>query len=503
MGITHVDISKINFSTIELTSEQEYNLFLILTKNTSEIANLPTELVNDSVYSNFFKSCFNNKTPIISNTNFEENCIITNFDTLESSDVTVSNFLGKIVFNGVDWIYTTTESMLAYDFKIWYLWSDLSIFDDNYDMFFNQYWAASLSISVFQLFYAVLLDKYFNILVHNNPFTNDWFRMMLHSKENALIWLYHPELFWHISSLNQFLTYFYGGIFDFIYFDKSNPDICILAHTLYIHLIILFLIFTAFISILFNFYGNANTEENTVDLDYLTVSSTVEAEKEIASIDDYLGIIIMIMYVFGIFFFTYAWSSIISQSALMLSYYAIIIMFIFVIGMPTLVLYDLGIFFLIYIRGAGKSSNSFIEIVYDYVACTIFYTRILAQWIRIVLMLIVFISLSHYVSEFEIANNMIIGNEDQKDDLSEFNTNSSATYYLLTVLPGKILYWFYEIIHTSFLVISQFIAFFAIVFWLFLFLYTFFIIEKHENFFSSKREERKNKLKNLYKLKIN
>lgn len=412
-----------------------------------------------------------------------------------------SELVSSIIFNGVEWIYTTTESMLAYDFKIWYLWEGLSNFDDSFDLFFNQYWSISFSASVFQLFYAVLLDKYLNVLVQNNPFNSDWFRMMLHSKENALIWLYHPELSWHISNLNQFFSYFYGGAFEFIYFDKSNPDICILAHTLYIHLIILFLIFVLFISVLFNFYGNPNTEENTIDSDYLSASGTVEAEKEITSIDDYLGLVFVIAYVFGIFFYIHAWTSIISQSALIMSYYSIFIMFIFVLGMPTLILYDLGIFFLAYLKGAGRNPNSLIEVIFDYIACVVFYTRIIAQWVRIVLMLITFISLSHYVAEFEITNNALIGSENQTDGLNELNSNLSMTYYILTVLPGKLLYWIYEILHTLFLVSSQFIAFFAIVFWLFLFLYTFFIIEKHEDFFSKKREERKKKLKEIYNLK--
>jgi hypothetical protein len=47
--------------------------------------------------------------------------------------------------------------------------------------------------------------------------------------------------------------------------------------------------------------------------------------------------------------------------------------------MPTLVLYDLGIFFLTYLRGASKSSNVITEAIFDYVACIIFYSRILAQ----------------------------------------------------------------------------------------------------------------------------
>lgn len=427
--------------------------------------------------------------------------ITPNFFENTQNYASISGLVGTIVFNGVEWIYTTTESVLAYDFKIWYLWEGLSNFDDSFDLFFNQYWAISFSTSIFQLFYAVLLDKYLNVLVQNNPFNSDWFRMMLHSKENALIWLYHPELSWHISGLNQFFTYFYGGIFEFIYFDKSNPDICILAHTLYIHLIILFLIFALFVSVLFNFYGNPNTEENTIDSDYLSASGTVEAEKEITSIDDYLGLVFVIAYVFGIFFYIHAWTSIISQSALIMSYYSIFIMFVFVLGMPTLILYDLGIFFLAYLKGAGRNPNSLVEVVFDYIACVVFYTRIIAQWVRIVLMLITFISLSHYVAEFEITNSALIGSENQTDGMNELNSNFSMTYYILTVLPGKFLYWIYEILHTLFLVSSQFIAFFAIVFWLFLFLYTFFIIEKHEDFFSKKREERKKKLKELYNLK--
>nr|QBI37872.1 Ymf66 [Tetrahymena rostrata]QGS65248.1 Ymf66 [Tetrahymena rostrata] len=417
--------------------------------------------------------------------------------TFNSTD---ESYISLIVFDSIDWIYSTSESILFYDYKIWYLWEGLSNYNE-FDLFFNQYWTLSLSTSFFQLFYSVILDKYMSVLIQNNPFNAEWFRFVLHTKENALIWLYHPELAWHVSSFNQFFTYFYGGIFEFVYFDKSNPDICIIAHTLYLHLIILFFLFTSFVLFLFSFYNNANTEENTIDSDYLTVSGTVEAEKEITSIDDYLGLVFIVSYVFGVFFYIHAWTTIVEKSALLMSYYSIFIMFIFVLGMPTLILYDLGIFFLAYLKGAGKNTNSLVEVIFDYIACIVFYTRILAQWVRIVLMLITFLSLSHYVAEFEITNNVLIGNENQSDNMNELNSNHSTTYYILTVLPGKFIYWVYEILHTLFLVSSQFIAFFAIVFWLFLFLYTFFIIEKHEDFFSKKREERKKKLINILNLK--
>lgn len=456
---------------------------------------------NTNIKEVFFQGGYNAE---VLDSSYSDNLNITvtylDFDDV-SNNINAVNVIGKVVFGSIDWIYTTMESMISYDFKIWYLWEGISNADYNYDIFFDQYWAASLVISNFQLFNAVLLDKYLNVFVQQNAFNNDWFRMMLHSKENSYIWLYHPELCWHISDTNQFFSYFYSTMHDFIYFNKSNPDICILAHTLYIHFIVLFLIFSAFISILFNFYGNSNTEENTIDADYLIANTTVEAEKEITSIDDYLGLLLIMAYVFGIFFFMGAWTSVSAQSNLILSCYSIFILFIFVLGMPTLLLYDLGIFFLTYLKGAGKGSNILMEAVFDYVACIIFYSRILAQWVRVVLMLVTFLSISHYVSEFELTNNVFIASENQTDGLNELNTNFSSTYYILTVIPGKMLYWIYESVHTLFLVSSQFIAFIAIIFWLILFLYTFFIIEKHEDFFSKKRIERKEKLKLLYNLK--
>ena len=53
------------------------------------------------------------------------------------------------------------------------------------------------------------------------------------------------------------------------------------------------------------------------------------------------------------------------------------------------------------------------------------------------------------------------------------------------------------------MVIFQFVAFFAMIFWLFLFLYTMFVLETQENFFLFKRIEKKLIYKELLKLKKN
>jgi hypothetical protein len=70
------------------------------------------------------------------------------------------------------------------------------------------------------------------------------------------------------------------------------------------------------------------------------------------------------------------------------------------------------------------------------------------------------------------------------------------SFYSIFMLPGNLIYWIYEILHTYFVITVQITAFFAIVFWLFLFLYTFFVFEKQENYFYIKRYDRLNFFKN-------
>jgi biopolymer transport protein ExbB/TolQ len=59
----------------------------------------------------------------------------------------------------------------------------------------------------------------------------------------------------------------------------------------------------------------------------------------------------------------------------------------------------------------------------------------------------------------------------------------------------------YEVLHTFFVVTGQLIAYCAMIFWLFLFLFTFFVIEKQENHFEERRKFRQEILKKIRDLK--
>lgn len=399
----------------------------------------------------------------------------------------------SFLLNNINWIYTTIDSNYIYKFKVWYNFNFL--FNDN----FYFIWLIIYNLLNYQLYFSVVLDNLIYTGLIDNPFINDWTKNLLLLKSSNLIWLYHPELVWYKFNIYTYLLDNYTTNESINIINKLISEVNIFSCTLYIHFIFLFFLISMLIINLLSFYNSYNNEERTIDSDFLNSSILVESEKEITSIDDYLIVLITILYVFGFYFYIHSAFTLISQSTIYMIYYLLFVTFIFILGMPTLLLYDLGIYFLVYLKGTGKSNNSFIEVVYDYIACVVFYTRIFAQWIRLILMFVTYISLSHYVVDFEITNKFIIFNE-LYANLNNYNDlKTTISYYILVILPFKFFYWTYEILHTLFLVTSQFVAFFAIVFWLILFLYTFFIIEKFEEYFSFKREQKNKKNNNKYR----
>ena len=112
----------------------------------------------------------------------------------ELIDSNLTNLSSNFLYHGIDWIYSNVQYATAYDFKVWYFWFFNSIFDDSFDFFFFSYWYLSLLNSSYQLFSSILLDNYFVSNLIKLPFTDDWFKTLLSSKETSLIFIYHPEL---------------------------------------------------------------------------------------------------------------------------------------------------------------------------------------------------------------------------------------------------------------------------------------------------------------------
>jgi hypothetical protein len=132
---------------------------------------------------------------------------------------------------------------------------------------------------------------------------------------------------------------------------------------------------------------------------------------------------------------------------------------------PAFLAYDFGLYFVAYLRGVGASPIILVELLYDYIAFAAFYIRLIVQNVRLILMIFTFAAFHETVITHGIEKELIMGDESFLDDFSKsIKTPNGFTYFLIFRLSGHVLYFFYELFHTLFVVTAQFIAFFAMVF---------------------------------------
>ena len=402
------------------------------------------------------------------------------------------------LYNGVDWLYTHVETLYIYDYKILYFWFLNSVYDESIDFFFTSVWYVALQTTGLQLFWSVVLDNYITAQLLQFNLTDEWVRSFISSKDTALFVIYHPEI---IFFKNQIINNFF---FDFLA-DINVSAIQYLDSQSLLTPIMLFpqLIFIAycgffFVAFFFSFYSSSSKEESTIDADYLSASITVESEKEIGSLDDMLMPSIILIYTFGWYFYLYCWTLLSQQPEIVLVFFFFPLLYYTIFNTPTFLLYDFGILYNCYLRGVAPSPTLVFELMYDYIAVIAFYVRILTQGVRLALMFFTYAAMHDYVLYMDYSHRYITGNESLWEEVSNINSSaSSITYFFLGVLPGHLLNWMYEVFHTFFVVTGQLVAYFAMIFWLFLFLFTFFVIEKQENYFEERKKFRQDLLKKL------
>jgi hypothetical protein len=159
---------------------------------------------------------------------------------------------------------------------------------------------------------------------------------------------------------------------------------------------------------------------------------------------------------------------------------------------PVFLLFDYGMYFITYLRGAGSTASLLMEFIYDCIAFLAFFIRLSVQNVRLLLITLTFFSLYEFILFF-VNVNWFNSNFEQLDKLIASNNGVQASYYYFIYIINKLVYWVYELLHTFFVTVAQFVAFFAMVFWLFLFLYTMFVVEEFEKYLDHKREKHNKK----------
>ena len=408
----------------------------------------------------------------------------------------------KFLVHNKNWVFSFTENFFSYSYDLTYYFYNGYIYQDNIDLKNKFYWSKSITNYDINLIASILLDQIYFISIFFLPFFDNFYNHLLVSFEFNSIVINHPEYYLiYKYYLNTFYQNYFTNIYLSIYLlnltESYITPIMLVPQFLFIFIIVLF-----FLSTYFNYYVNYNSEDNIVDHDYLTYNVTIESEEEIGSIDDMVLTSVILLYIFLWFFWIYSWSYISITPNLIMSIYLFPFIYFIIFFIPFSLLYDYGSYFLTYLNGVGKSSVLIIELLFDYIAVSIFYLRLMVQNVRLVFMLFTYSELHEMIVFYSIEDNLFFGNEDQNNstDKSKNNVNNSS-YFLIFNLPVLLLRWFYELFHTFFMVIFQFIAFFAMIFWLFLFLYTMFVLETQESFFLLKRIDKKIIYKKLIFLK--
>ena len=354
-------------------------------------------------------------------------------------------------------------------------------------VFFNIILDLILNTSQFQLFFSVILDLIIsNCDIKNGFFLNEWFNFFTKNNNNLLFFSHHPELFliFYSQEINLNITKDYINIIDFVGVESwLSPSLK------FLDLIFLITLFSIFLIIYFSYYNSFFKENTTISSDYLNASTLVESEKEISSLDDIILSIIIIFYIFGWFFYIHAFTLLGQYPELMLVFYLIPFLVFLIMGVPSFLLIDFGIYFLVFLRGCGSYTSIFAELMYDYINIGSFYVRLCVQWVRLLLMYLTFIVMHDTIVFCHFNENFFIFfSEFIWDEVSNIYVTFNSVFYLLFDFVYSVIFrLLFELVHTLFVCTAQLIAFFAIVFWFFFFLYTFFVSIKFENYFSKKR----------------
>lgn len=416
------------------------------------------------------------------------------------NDLTILNNDNSFIFHAKNWLYNFTENFFAYNYDIVYYLYENYIYEDASYVKNKKYWSGSITYNQYTFMSSIILDQIYALGIISLPFFVEFFKHFFNSFEMTNFIESHPEyyLIFKEYTMLYYLNYFtglYSSLFLLNVHESFLTPVMLIPHWIFIIGSIAF-----FFLLYFSYFNTHSSEENIIDHDYLLFNVTVESEEEVGSLDDMLLSSVILIYIFLWFFWIHAWSSISITPRLTMSVFLFPFIYYIIICIPTSLLFDYGLYFLTYLNGVGKSSVLMLELLFDYIAVSIFYLRLIVQNVRLAFMLFTYTELHELILFYVVDRNMFMFNESFVDAWDNVKSEFAASnWYIVLSLPMLLLKWLYELFHTFFMVIFQFIAFFAMIFWLFLFLYTMFVMETQENYFSYKRILRKD----FFKKKIN
>jgi hypothetical protein len=388
---------------------------------------------------------------------------------------------GPLLLRGAEYVFSWVDKQLTNSVNILVDTANMPL-----DTTTHENLLLSLDSNLIILFLTSFLLDTINVTdLLNTPFISSWYNYVTRATANIVFTLEHPEVLYFSKEFSIFSTAVSDSLWDFAL--KHEYILEQLATLLFFFFDILWKL--GFVSVIivcvFNIYNN-NYDSNGIDTEFLLNSLAIESEEEIASVEDTVVLLIIVLFVFGwFFFFTYINILTLVGDIMCIFIFIPLLMYI-LFFIPIYLLWDYGMHFLTYLRGASSTSALAMEFVYDCIAFLAFFIRLGVQNVRLLLITLTFFSLYEFILFF-VNVNWFYSNFEQLNKLIATSNGSYTSYYYFMLVITKAVYWIYELLHTFFVTIAQFVAFFAMVFWLFLFLYTMFVVDEFEKYLDEKR----------------
>lgn len=415
----------------------------------------------------------------------------------------LDNFLFNTSWNLLDYVYVTFQEIYAYNIYLKTNTFSSILINNNLNIFYNIIFKFIFFIKSYELFFSLIMDAIIFNFFFFFEFNENNFKNFISFIDPTMFSIYHPESILILKSIKFDLIYFSSNFFEFNVISFLNLYSLNSSVNYMFQLVIFFIIIVFFVIFFFSFFSK-NKEEWQIDTEFLIANTTVEAEKELFSIDDAVNCLFFLILLFGSYFgFLFlGWS--LSFTEISIFFMPLLFIFYFIVLIPFNLLYDFGFFFVAYLRGASNTSSLFFEFVYDYIGVIAFFTRLLVQFVRLILMFVVYCMMHDTVMLQVFSQQNFLLNDNFWEEIINIAPNgNSVMFFLFVSFPLRLIYWLYECLHTFFVVTVQFAAFFTIVFWLFLLFYTFFVYEKYENHFSNLSNFQKNLTLEIINLKKN
>lgn len=115
--------------------------------------------------------------------------------------------------------------------------------------------------------------------------------------------IYHPEIELIKAGYKNSLIYPYISEILFPIYNLLDSESIIMPVLIFPVYILIVYFIGLFIMLYFSFFSSSTKEENLIDSDFVIASSTVESEEEVSSFEDILPGLVLLIYIFGWFFY--------------------------------------------------------------------------------------------------------------------------------------------------------------------------------------------------------